>query len=48
MHVDFTGRQKVGTLCLGLLNITLRAADWVNPFKEDITGIVFLSGDPAK
>ena len=47
MRPDFTDRQKVDTLRLRLLDITLKAADWLNPIKEGIAEIVFLGDDTA-
>jgi hypothetical protein len=47
MRADFTDRQKVDTVRLRLLDITLKAADWLNPIKEGVAEIVFLSGDTA-
>jgi hypothetical protein len=48
MRPDFTDRQKVDTLRLRLLDITLKAADWLDPIKEGVAEIVFLSGDTAQ
>jgi hypothetical protein len=45
MRPDFTDREKVDTLRLRLLDITLKAADWLNPIKEGVAEIVFLGGD---
>jgi hypothetical protein len=48
MRPDFTDRQKVDTLRLRLLDITLKAADWLAPIKEGIAEIVFLNDATAK
>ena len=48
MLPDFTDRQKIDTLRLRLLDITLKAADWLDPIKEGIAEIVFLGGDQTK
>ncbi|HZD54294.1 MAG TPA: hypothetical protein VE175_14690 [Woeseiaceae bacterium] len=48
MQPDFTDRQKVDTLRLRLLDITLKAADWLNPIKEGVAEIVFLGGEKAQ
>jgi hypothetical protein len=40
MRADFTDRQKIDTVRLGLLDITLKAADWLHPVKEGIAEIV--------
>jgi hypothetical protein len=45
MRPDFTDRQKIDTVRLALLDITLKTADWVNPIKEGIAEIVSLGGD---
>jgi hypothetical protein len=47
MRPDFTDRQKIDTLRLRLLDITLKAADWLIPIKEGVAEIVFLGGDTA-
>jgi hypothetical protein len=39
---DFTDRQKVDSLRLALLDLTLDAADWVNPISEGVAGIMEL------
>jgi hypothetical protein len=48
MRRDFTDRQKVDTLRLRLLDITLKAADWLDPIKEGIAEIVFFEENAAK
>lgn len=48
MRLDFTDRQKIDTVRLGLLDITLKAADWLNPIKEGIAEIVFLGDETAR
>lgn len=48
MRPDFTDRQKVDALRLRLLDITLKAADWLDPIKEGIAEIVFVGGGTAK
>jgi hypothetical protein len=48
MRPDFTDRQKIDTVRLGLLDITLKAADWLYPIKEGIAEIVFLGDDAGK
>jgi hypothetical protein len=48
MQPDFTDRQKIDTLRLRLLDITLKAADWLVPIKEGVAEIVFLGGDPGQ
>jgi hypothetical protein len=45
---DFTDRQKVDSLRLRILDITLKAADWLDPIKEGIAEIVFLNDATAK
>jgi hypothetical protein len=48
MVADFTDRQKVDTLRLRLLDITLKAADWLDPIKEGIAEIVFVGETATK
>lgn len=48
MRPDFVDRQKIDTVRLGLLDITLKAADWLNPIKEGIAEIVSLGVDTAR
>jgi hypothetical protein len=48
MRPDFTDRQKIDTVRLGLLDITLKTADWINPIKEGIAEIVSLGGDTGE
>ena len=48
MRADFTDRQKIDTVRLGVLDITLKAADWLYPIKEGIAEIVFLGGETAR
>ena len=48
MRPDFTDRQKIDTVRLGLLDITLKAADWLDPVREGIAEIVSLGIETAK
>jgi hypothetical protein len=48
MRPDFTDRQKIDTVRLALLDITLKTADWLNPIKEGIAEIVSLGGETAR
>ena len=48
MRHDFTDGQKVDTLRLRLLDITLKAADWLDPIKEGIAEIVFFEENATK
>jgi hypothetical protein len=45
---DITDQARIRTLRLAILNITLTAADWVNPIQKAIADIVHSSGDDDK
>lgn len=48
MLPDFSSREKIDTLRLQLLTITLTAADWLDPIRESIAEIVSLGGSNKK
>lgn len=48
MRPDYPDRQKIDTVRLELLDITLKAADWLIPIKEGIAEIVYLGGNTGK
>jgi hypothetical protein len=48
MRTDFADRERLDTLRLRLLDITLKAADWLDPIKEGIAEIVFFEENAVK